>query len=204
MFKKFIAFTLAEVMLVAGITAAVAAMTVPNMKKSFDKKARIAKAKAVMAKLDNAIQNVDLNQAFRGKTAAEDLSLGLLNELKNYLQFRLVCGKQSSSNYCFTKNTIVDSTDSGIVTNFSNSFINKGSGCSTAILNDGTEMAICIIQSIPYNTAGGTLDYYGYIGIDVDGANKGPQTRGADVFILGIAGTGIILLNKSLENDILN
>ena len=202
MFKKFIAFTLAEVMLVAGITAAVAAMTVPNMKKSFDKKARISKAKAVMAKLDNALQNVDMNKALRGKANKEDWSLATLNELENYLQFRLVCGKQSSSNHCFSKNSISDST-TGIPTNFSDTVKNCGDECSTAILNDGTEIAIRIFKNIPEEVSG-NLDYYGFIEIDVDGAQNGPQTRGQDVFVFGVSGTGLILLKDSMEINIFN
>ena len=197
MFKKFIAFTLAEVMLVAGITAVVAAMTVPNMKKSFDKKARISKAKAVMAKLDNALQNIDIDNVMRGKTTTADRSLAMLNELENHLQFRLVCGKQSSSNYCFTKNLINDSTL------FSRVFINKGSECSTAILNDGTELALCWLY-YPLKDIDSCPLYGGFFGVDVDGANKGPQTRGEDVFMLGISGTGVAILNGNLESDVFN
>ena len=45
MLKKYIAFTLAEVLLVTAIIAIVAALTVPNTKKSHDEAAEILRAK---------------------------------------------------------------------------------------------------------------------------------------------------------------
>ena len=199
MFKKFIAFTLAEVMLVAGITAVVAAMTVPNMKKSFDKKARISKAKAVMAKLDNAMQNVDIQKAYRGNSSLDDRALGLLNELENYLQFRIVCGKQTASNYCFSKDRVIDTTSTSI----SDTLINGSSKIVTAILNDGTEIAI----GVPVNPGTdflGIPEYNAFIVVDVDGAKNGPQTRGEDIFLFVVSGNGLTFHTSSIEKDILN
>ena len=60
--KKFIAFTLAEVLIVASIVGIVGVLTLPNLKKSYGANANKAKVRAAFTKIDSALQLLDLNK----------------------------------------------------------------------------------------------------------------------------------------------
>lgn len=194
MIKKLIAFTLSEVLLVTGIIGVIGALTIPNMKKSYERKARITKAKADFYNLDTAIQQLDVQEVLLGKSSIEDWSLALINALKENVKFNHVCGKNSEGNICFSS----DYAKSGMST-----FLNpNGNKCASAILKDNTEMLLCAVN---YNQ--GIL--YGFIMIDVDGASKGTQNRGDDLFYFEFAGNSGgdgngLKYTQSPEVDILN
>lgn len=196
MIKKLIAFTLSEVLLVAGIIGVIGALTIPNMKKSYEKKARIAKAKADFYNLDTGLQQLEIQDVLRGTTGIEDRSLALLTALKEQVKFSMFCGTNSSDKKCFTSE-ISSTNDTG---NISNIVKFQGSKCASAILNDNSEMLLCVInysQGIPY----------GFILVDVDGASRGVQTRGEDVFYFefsGNSGGSGLKITTSPEVDILN
>ncbi len=178
MLKKIIAFTLSEVLLVAAIVGVVASLSVPNLKKSHDNKVLIAKGKAVMTKLEAALQQVSLADVIAG--SAENASEALLNEMSNHLKLVANCGKIANENYCFTKDTITNGTTLG---NYN--LHTQNSKCSSAILNDNTEFAVCIVSLTPVENST-VLDngqkYYGYIVADVNGVKKQPNTRARDVY----------------------
>lgn len=197
MVKKIIAFTLAEVLLVASIIGVIGALTIPNLQKEHDRKVYAAKAKAAFAKLDAALQQVDMVQVLNGISESEypQKSLAVHNEMKKYLKLKSDCGLQTGSNHCFTKD---DFTDSGYGAGF---HIKDKDYCTTAILNDNTEYAMCIVFSTPGNIAG--LDnYMGYLVVDVDGANKGPTTRGKDVYIYFVTDSGLVIPPKDYRCEI--
>lgn len=192
MIKKLIAFTLSEVLLVTGIIGVIGALTIPNMKKSYERKARIAKAKADFYNLDTALQQLDVQEVLIGKSSIEELSLALIRALAQNVKFNYVCGKNTEGNICFTS----DYANSGMST-----FLDaNGSNCATGILKDNTEILLCGVNYVQ-----GTL--YGFIMIDVDGARKGAQNRGDDLFYFEFAGnTGGngLKYTQSPEVDILN
>lgn len=196
MIKKLIAFTLSEVLLVAGIIGVIGALTIPNMKKSYEKKARIAKAKADFYNLDTALQQLEIQDVLRGTTGIEDRSLALLTALKEQVKFSMFCGTNSSDKKCFTSE-ISSTNDTG---NYSTLVKSRGKNCASAILNDNSEMLLCVT-----NYTKGLL--YGFIVVDVDGANRGIQTRGEDVFFFGFSGNSGgngLKISSSPEVDILN
>ena len=55
------AFTLAEVLLVVAVIGVVAALTIPNLNKSYDAKVVSAQAKKEYSAIDAAIQNMDID-----------------------------------------------------------------------------------------------------------------------------------------------
>ena len=190
MIKKYIAFTLSEVLLVAGIAAVVGAMTIPGMQKSYTRKANMAKANAAYAKLDAGFQRINIPEVLRNKSTKSDWSKAVMDELARNVKLRVNCGKQQSNNYCFTKSDITD--PSGDLSSSAAKAVIKSSNCSSAILSDGTEFIICMIYNTPTSIHNNrTTDYYGMVIVDVDGAQKGPTTRNQDIFKYYIDGTGL-------------
>lgn len=206
MLKKIIAFSLAEVLMVAGIAAVVGAMTIPNMKKSYEKKARIAKAKTTFATLDGAISQIDYTKVLRGKTTQAQKAETMMNNLQNLVQFRYVCGLQSASTACFSHSKITDSTNDKQSMNASTFLTraNQSKFCSNAILKNGSEILLCMIYATPYNDGTILNDYHGAILVDVDGAKRGPNTRGQDVFAFNIGSTGLSYFPNSIEANLLD
>lgn len=206
MLKKIIAFSLAEVLMVAGIAAIVGAMTIPNMKKSYEKKANIARSKTTFATLDAAISQIDYTKVLRGKTAQSAKSEAMMNELKKTVHFRYVCGLQSKSKACFSHEKLNDSTDNKISTNIATLFARTllVKSCSTAIMKNGTEMLLCMAYITPYNNGTTLKDYHGFVIIDTDGEKKGLNQRGDDVFAFNIGSTGLSYFPNSIESNLLD
>jgi len=200
MIKKIIAFTLAEILLVSGIIAVIGALTVPNLKKNHDKKAYATKAKAAFAKLDAALQNVDMSNILAGYSGSSNdkkalRSAAVHDEMIKYLKLKANCGLQSDSNYCFSKDDI-NVKENGHKCSGSDNFGVKGrTNCTTAIMNDNTEFALCMVAGeagLPSN-AWDNIGYFGFIVVDVDGANKGPNARGQDIYLFFITDSGLML-----------
>lgn len=211
MLKKFIAFSLAEVLMVAGIAAVVGAMTIPNMKKSYEKKARIAKAKTTFATLDGAIAQIDNVKVFRGATTTKERSLAMLTALEDNLQFRYVCGSQpKSEDTCFKFSNITDTSNtSGSSSTLRINYQCDANGsCATAILKNGAEIAIyrytALKPFISENYDSYFAGYYGFVMVDVDGAKKGPHKRGEDIFVFKITGNGLGYIKNSIESELLD
>lgn len=195
--KKFIAFTLAEVLLVVGIIGVIGTLTVPNLKKSYDKNKNVARAKAAYTKIDSALKQIDMNTVLAGKTTNKDRSKALLDEMANYLKLSTNCGYQSNSNYCFSKASILGA--SNYITD-SNSPKGKGDACSTAILNDGTEFAVCLTSNTADLDATTNNNTRGMIFVDVDGHLAGDNTRGRDIFIFQVGEEGLQLIQANGYN----
>lgn len=205
MIKKFIAFTISEILIVVSIVAVVAVFTVPNVKKSHDRKALTAKAKAAMAKLDGAIHQVDINAAINGKETPAARSAAVLEEMANYLKLSSYCGEQGNT-LCFSTNVVDTSGTFGSATQPATGGSWSGKPisdrqCATAVLNDGTAFAVCITNFPATSTnAFDVKNYYGYILVDVDGTSVdsngsfvGVNTRGKDVYAFLISGDGLVL-----------
>lgn len=199
--KKFIAFTLAEVLIVASIVGIVGVLTLPNLKKSYGANANKAKVRAAFTKIDSALQLLDLNKVLTRvgnstNNTNQKCSQSLLTALAENLKLSTNCGTQSNSNYCFTKTAITD--PSGYITN-SNTAVNNNN-CSTAILNDGTEFAVCITSNTAETDATIGNAKRGLIFIDVDGAQKGANTRGQDIFVFPVGEESLELIQNNTYN----
>ena len=181
MIKKIIAFTLFEVLMAAAIIGVVATLTVTNLRNSYDNKAMIAKGKSAMAKLDAAVQHVEMpevcKKVFTFTGAPSNLynaSQELLDQMSDYIKKAGSC----STSTCFNEPIINGNTLNG--------YDNHGSNkCSAAILNDGTEFAVCILSNVPIEEStvlSNNQKYYGYIVADVNGSKNGPNERARDVY----------------------
>lgn len=197
--KKIIAFTLAEVLIVASIIGVIGALTIPNLKKSQSKSANVARAKAAYTKLDSALRQIDMNKVLIISANNTDKlrSKALLDAMANYLKLSTNCGFQTASNYCFTKDAITDG--SGYITN-ANSPVGKGDSCSTAVLNDGTEFAVCLTSNSAELDATTSNNTRGMIFVDVDGRLKGDNVRGRDIFVFQVGEDGLQLIQQNGYN----
>lgn len=190
MIKKIIAFTLAEVLLVVAVIGVVAALSIPNLKRSYDEKALASKGKATMAKLDAAISQADMTEAL-SKGGLNNVSKALLDDMAQYLKLTANCGNTASGNYCFTKDAI---TNGKTLSNFDP--VGNGN-CASAILNDGTEFSVCVVSKTPAangNVLSDGKKYYGYIAADVNGAKNIPNKRAGDVYFYIITEGGTLTL----------
>lgn len=201
--KKFIAFTLAEVLIVMSVIGVIGALTLPNLKKSYGTNANIAKIKSAYTKIDSALQQMDMNKTLvqTSINSNEKRSLALLNEMANFLKLSTNCGKQTNTNYCFSKSQVVD--PSGYITN-ALSPNSRGGDCATAVLNDGTEFAVCLTSNTADLDNNTQNESRGLIFIDVDGAQKGANTRGQDIFVFQIGEEGLELIQKNGYNPSTN
>ena len=192
MLKKFLAFTLSEVLLVAAVIGVVAALTVPNIKRSYDDRSMISKAKAAFAKLDAAMQQVEMGKALSTEDT-EDVSKRILNQMSEHLKLLANCGSISNNNYCFNKENIIN----GSTLNNYNLHSDTGK-CASAILNDGTEFAVCVVSKKPVQNSSVLKNqkYYGYIVADVNGAKNLPNERAKDTYFFVITEDGGLAISN--------
>lgn len=193
MIKKHIAFTLSEVLLVAAIIAIVAALTIPNTKKSYDASLMVSKARTVMAKLDSALSQIDMNELMIKTTNTNAArSNAVLTEMAKYLKLSGTCGILSSTgNNCFPHSSITN----GSLGNLSSPANNTN--CASAILNDGTEFAVCIINRFPNSNSSvfsNNKKLYGFIAADTNGYKNPPNQRARDIYYYVINEDGSLAL----------
>ena len=169
-FKKFLAFTLAETLIVMGIIGIVSALTLPNLNSSTGEKEKVAKVKKIYQNLDDAMgRAIAVYGAYeewdKSKTAGR---------LADFLKISKDCGQNRSS--CFPSK-IKEGTGSELM-----------SGRLTTenymVLADGTSIAIA---DSPVTT------YSQYIYVDIDGPQKGSATASKDIFAFSISSNGEIL-----------
>lgn len=169
-FKKALAFTLAETLIVMGIIGVVAALTVPNLNSSTGEKEKVAKVKKIYQNLTDAF----------GRAEAV---YGPFDEWLNGLSTEE--GKTNRIGQRITEFMKV-SKDCGIAEYSSNCIVQGRSGYNYhVLLADGTGMAI--------RWGASDLEGKGFM-VDIDGPNKGKNRdgEGYDQFFFEITNDGII------------
>lgn len=164
--NKFIAFTLAETLIVMGIIGVVATLTLPNLNSSTGEKEKVAKVKKIYSNLNDAM----------GRAIAVYGPFGewTLNDSTNEAKVKRV-GERLTEFMKVSKNCGTNSTQTCVSSDYSNSnyykFINAD-GSSIAIGNN-----------------------YWRIIVDIDGANKGANNRnaGKEIFSFNISDSGEII-----------
>ena len=73
--------------------------------------------------------------------------------------------------------------------------------CASAILNDGTEFAVCVVSKIPVQNSSVLKHqkYYGYIVADVNGAKNLPNERARDTYFFIITEDGNLTVPNGNE-----
>jgi len=97
--NKFLAFTLAETLIVMGIIGIVAALTLPNLNNSTGEKEKIAKVKKIYSNLQDAYGRAI---AIYGKDSFATNPLIAGERLSDFLKITKTCGLSNQAN-CFAK-----------------------------------------------------------------------------------------------------
>ncbi|MBR2526099.1 type II secretion system protein [bacterium] len=180
--KKFLAFTLAETLIVIGVIGIVSALTLPNLNSSTGDKERVAKVKKIYQNLNDAFSRA---QAVYGSHSewfvndgndASKIAKRTGERITEFMKTSKTCGI-STNQGCFTGGIDNDAEIYKFIT---------ADGMSIAIRPDSTE-------------------YQHQIRIDIDGPTKGSLTSGLDYFMFNIENNNIVpkYYNDSF-NDLVN
>lgn len=175
------AFTLAEVLITLGIIGVIAALTIPNVMFSTDKRQAVVGLKKAMTTLDQAVDMARTDPKFQpnpkcyilaNNADADDSSQtsqcsDLFTFMKNVLQVQKYCKENPVSGGC-----MAEYADTPTCTDW-NSMETKRAFMTT----DG-------MSYFEYNKANGAA----IIGVDVNGM-RGPNKWGYDIFSLQLTGT---------------
>lgn len=178
--KKFLAFTLAETLIVIGIIGIVSALTLPNLNSSTGNKEKVAKVKKIYQNLSDALGRAeavygpidtwfvnDGNDTTKKTTRLAERMLEFMKVSKNC---GINTGCFSSSQYKLFDGSIEEN-------DYDNSVYLQHA--YKVILSDGTSLAIFY-----EGTFGGDLIHR--FKIDIDGPNKGQNSAGYDIFDFSI------------------
>ena len=153
-FRKALAFTLAETLIVMGIIGVVAALTIPNLNKSTGDREKVAKLKKIYSNLEDAFGRATaiygpIDEWFSNLPAGMDTTTRVGDRLTEFMKVSKNCGREKNKG-CL--NTTQKNMFDGGVTNPDNNTSYK------FVLADGATVAISPL---------------GIVYVDIDGANKG-------------------------------
>ena len=183
--RKFLAFTLAETLIVMGIIGVVAALTIPNLNSSTGDKEKIAKVKKLYSNLEDAVGHAivvygPVDEWAVGKADAERQKI-FFERVSEFLKVQKTCAPNTTG--CFTRSTMKALNNGYSITD------NVRSGYQ-AILADGSAVSF-VIYSDTWCLEEGCYNFY----VDIDGPSKGNYVAGKDAFTF--VGTPRNGLNKS-------
>ena len=181
-FRKALAFTLAETLIVMGIIGVVAALTIPNLNSSTGDKEKVVKVKKIYSNLNDAIGRAQavygpVEEWVNGKTV-EQKNLIFYERITEFMKIQKTCTPNTTG--CFTKNQ-GNALKSGF------SVTDTFQSHYQVILADGISIAM-----FPYEDGcqeDGCYNFY----VDIDGPSKGSCTWGKDIFaFVGASKDGLI------------
>lgn len=187
--KKFMAFTLAETLIVMGIIGVVAALTIPSLTNSTNNKDIVAKVRKAHANLDDAF----------GRMIAQH---GELQDW-NTAPTANVIGNRLGANMKLQKECKGASTCAGAAKALTNAGAASADPTGySAILADGTAIGVNVFDSnctTAVGTTEGLKQTCGSIVIDIDSYN-GKNVQGIDEFAFWLTRTGIYPAGTEADN----
>ena len=162
--KKFVAFTLAEVLVTLGIIGVVSALTVPNLVKNHQKHVYVTQLRKTTSEIEQAFKNALVENRTTSLREARVFSGGAGTFLQGYLETNILCSGASKS----------DCLNTGDYTKINGDALNLGATLGVAdyqcaVLKDGA--AVCIKNN-------GNEMY-----VDING-KQGPNIAGRDLYKL--------------------
>lgn len=222
--RKILAFTLAEVLMAIAIVGIVGAISIPNLSKTYQQKEALARVKKAVHLLDGGILAIvrdyeSVENTYKGKANDTDKSEALLKSLSKYIKFSNYCGKTSVNQGCFPTATIKDKSGTTFVVKYPQKDTDLGLSapgnvntkkCSTALLNDGTSMAICVLdtqfQDCGLNTSESADDNddedfcpNAIVFFDIDGALKGASIISRDIYAGFLSDSGFTEIGDNIK-----
>ncbi len=161
-FKKALAFTLAETLIVMGIIGVVAALTIPNLNSSTADKEKVAKVMKIYSNLQDAFGRAEavygpVNEWFQTDTTATARATRLGERLTEFMKVSKNCSTNKTD--CFKNFSTANETN---VYKF--------------ISADGTSFGL-------YTGSENRFENRLLIYTDIDGPQKGASIQGKDIFI---------------------
>jgi competence protein ComGC len=207
--KKFVAFTLAEVLITLGIIGVVSAMTIPTLMSKYNKKVIETKLKEDYSIIQQVIKSNIANDTDIDMTV-KDGSPEMLKSFWEtyfapYMKYSQLCVEKEG---CWQSSGSAKSL-SGSIASSDRKGIGIGGSIITIRLNNGTNICMDAWAKADMATNFGidTTDSAGIsIYIDANGDNQ-PNRIGKDIYILtytqefGIVPAGYSKTNAELEND---
>ncbi len=187
--KKFMAFTLAETLIVMGVIGVVAALTIPNLNSSTNNMEKITKVKKIYAELNEAQERAIAvygpieNWFMNDNCNSEDLACRqrYFDRIVEFMKVTKTC-RDNNEGHCFN----------GAITDLNGADIYYESGYPSAILSNGISV---YIRSLTQPSCHGFVDGYddtcGQINVDIDGPSKGKTVNGIDIFWFAMSKEGI-------------
>ena len=203
-FKKSLAFTLAETLIVMGIIGVVAALTIPNLNSSTADKEKIAKIKKIYQNLEDAQGRAvatygPLETWFISDKTKKDASNRYSDRIMDFLKVSKDCNQSVSG--CFQNKNYkdLDNTDHGGGPNDwpDDRKFNLADGTSISISIEPIGANVCARSDD--STKIGESNKCGGISVDIDGGLKGRNAYGVDFFQFSITTDGI--LPTGIENS---
>ena len=163
-FKKAIAFTLAETLIVMGIIGVVAALTIPNLNSSTADKEKVAKVQKIYSNLSDAFGRAQAvygpyGEWFQNDTNDTAIATRFGERMTEFMKVSKTCKLTTG---CASTSKAYWYDGSEMASNLDNSHKDY----YNVILADGTAISFNI----------------GAIHVDIDGPNKGKTKEGVDLF----------------------
>ena len=171
-FKKLLAFTLAETLIVMGIICVVAALTIPNLNQSTGEKEKVARVKKMYATLEDALGRVEAVYGPISEWKDSELKASTLeNRMLDFMKTTKDCGYSITSD-CF---------NTSVYALYGTTF-NPGDAYASS-LSDPTGLAAAFVNADGSSIAITSKDNTAFMFlVDVDGPKKGETKVGKDVF----------------------
>lgn len=168
--NKYVAFTLAETLIVMGIIGVVAALTIPNLNSSTANKEKVAKVKKIYQNLDDALGRAhsvygSQDEWCSGKTDADCKKI-FYERITDFMKVQKTCAPSATG--CFTRSQGSALHSGSVTDNFLSYY--------QFILPDGAS-----VSAYSY-TSGCSDDYCSTFYVDIDGPSKGSFKWGKDLF----------------------
>ena len=203
-FRKALAFTLAEILIVMGIIGVVSALTIPNLNSSTADKEKVAKVKKIYQNLEEAQGRAvatygPMKTWFVSDTSKKVATNKYADRIMEFMKVSKDC-KQSVSG-CFQNKNYKDSdnTDHGGGPNVwpDDRKFNLADGASISLSIEPVGANAC--KRADDGTKFGESNRCGSLSVDIDGGLKGKNAYGIDFFQFVITTDGI--LPSGIENS---
>ena len=161
-FKKNLAFTLAETLIVMSIIGVVAALTIPNLNQATGEKEKVARVKKLYSNLEDAIGRTEAIYGALSEWDSSNLTGAVLEgRMVDFIKHSKECAANTPSG-CFSSNSV-------------NPFASGGT--SVDIASNGGYFVTADGSSVGVVGSGDLVVY-----IDIDGPSKGTNKLGEDIF----------------------
>ena len=164
--KRTLAFTLAETLIVIGVIGIVSALTLPNLNNSTGEKEKVAKVKKIYQNLNDAFGRAEAvygpyDEWFINDSQPSDKSKRAGERITEFIKISKNCGMLANQG-CAPSTKLKNIRGAQ-----TSSLVDASTDHYKVITADGTTLVFL------QNTE---------IYVDIDGPNKGPNTKGMDVF----------------------